>query len=272
MQSVCALFPDEFFRRVVDLRADLCEDAALGAIYDPPFVHMTLQLSEEYDWPGLESALRQVAQERQRFDVRTLGLLAFTGREATIAIGPYRDQQLADFHAAVWEASTKFASGRVDPFYEPNRWVPHITLKRCGANERSFGDAMQRLAKESFAGTVVLQAIGVQHDPGKNSLTHYMRLRWPLDRKDGETEALARVAEANATILQVADPGTDGASRLVTVRTDDGRQVNQGWTAADLVRLTATASSAAVHFSNARCRIEGDRIVSIVPNTPYQVA
>ena len=129
MQSICALFPDEFFQRVVNLRAELCEDPLLGAIYDPPFVHMTLQLAEEYDWPGLESELGQLTERRQPFDVRTIGLLAFTGRGASIAISPYKDQQLADFHAAVWEASTRFAIGRVDSFYEPERWVPHITLK-----------------------------------------------------------------------------------------------------------------------------------------------
>lgn len=85
MQSVCALFPAKFFRRIIDLRAELCEDPALGAIYDPPFVHMTLQLAEEYDWPSLESALVQVAQQHQPFDVRTVGVLAFTGKEAGIS-------------------------------------------------------------------------------------------------------------------------------------------------------------------------------------------
>jgi len=66
---------------------------------------------------------------------------------------------------------------------------------------------MHRLAKESFAGTMELQAVGVQHDPVKNSLTHYMRLRCPLGRKDNGTESLGRVAETNGTILQLGIRG-----------------------------------------------------------------
>lgn len=270
MQSVCALFPAEFFRRIVDLRAELCEDPALGAIYDPPFVHMTLQLAEEYDWHGLESALVQVAQLHQPFDVRTVGVLAFTGKEAAIAIAPYKDEQLAKFHAAVWEASTEFASGRVDAFYEPGRWVPHITVKRCGTNDRSFGDAMRRLSKESFASTMPLDAIGVQHDPGKNSLTHYMRLRLPLGERDGAGETIP-IKETNAAVVDVTeDPASDGAGgRLLRIRLDEGGQMDQRWTAPEVVRATAEAASSAVHFPNARCRFERDHITFIVPNTPH---
>src|SRR5687767_11148241 len=39
----------------------------LGAIYDPPFVHATLQLAEEYDWPGLEAALTAVSDDFSGF-------------------------------------------------------------------------------------------------------------------------------------------------------------------------------------------------------------
>jgi hypothetical protein len=230
-------------------------------------VHATLQLAEEYDWSGLETALAGVAEEFQTFDLRTVGLLAFTGRNTTIAIAPYKNDQLAKFHAAVWEASTPFAGGRVDPFYEPGRWVPHITVKRCGENDQSFGRAMQRLANETFAETSSLRAIGVQHDPGMNSLTHYMRLRFPL----GGAALVGAAATTNATIVQIAERAEDDLSRLLKIRMDDGREIEEVWSAPAIVREMARAQSSLVHFSNARCRVERGIIAAVVPNTPFPV-
>ncbi|MPZ13622.1 MAG: hypothetical protein GEU73_04230 [Chloroflexi bacterium] len=180
MQSVCTLLPSDFYERVIDLRASLSADPALGAIYDPPFVHFTLQLAPEYDWPGLEAALAAFAKRQPPFDVRTVGILAFTGSGTTIAIAPFKDQRLADFHAGIWATVSPFAQGEVDLFYHPERWVPHVTIKRCGPHGESFGKAMASLAKERFSWTMTVDNVSVQHDPGKNSLTHYLRLRFPL--------------------------------------------------------------------------------------------
>lgn len=179
-QSVCVLLPEEYHQRVIDLRADLSEDPALGAIYDPPFVHFTVQLAPEYDWEGLAVGLAAFARSEKPFAVNTSGLLAFTGGDTGIAISVRRDAALVDFHARAWDVVSKYAQGDPVPFYHPDRWVPHVTIKRCGANPESFGRAMARLGRESFAWTMTVDNIAVQHDPGTNSLTHYLRLRYPL--------------------------------------------------------------------------------------------
>lgn len=82
MQSVCSLLPQEFAGRIVDARARLSEDPALGTIYDPPFAHFTHQLAVDYEWDGLASALAQFAKVHKPFEVRTIGILAFTGQGA----------------------------------------------------------------------------------------------------------------------------------------------------------------------------------------------
>ena len=57
MQSVSAVIADPYVRRVVDARAAVCDEPAIGQIYDPPFAHFTIQLAEDYDWAGLQEAL-----------------------------------------------------------------------------------------------------------------------------------------------------------------------------------------------------------------------
>lgn len=272
MQSVCALVSPEYLRQVVDLRASLCEDPAIGAIYDPPFVHFTLQLAEEYDWQGLESALAVFAKGWKPFELRTVGLLAFIGNSTGIGVAPYKDRHLAEFHAAVWETVTPFAQGRVDQFYHPDRWVPHITIKRCGPHDHSFGHAMAKLAKTDFGWTMNIDNVAVQHDPGKNSLTHYLRLRFPL--ADGAGEGSAGTGQTNATILEVSETkAADGSPTWsAKLRLDDGREIGQQWDAPTLVRIMAEAKSSVVHFSNARCRVDGEQTVAVIPNTPFPVA
>jgi 2'-5' RNA ligase len=249
----------------------------LGSIYDPPFVHFTLQLAEEYDWDELAGALAGFAKASQPFELVTVGLLVFTGQAPAIAVSPRKDQALTAFHAAVWDVITPHAQGRVDPFYHPDRWVPHITIKRCGPHPDSFGNAMARLATEDFRQSMTIDTVGVQHDPGKNSSTHYLRLRFPLAgaglgpaRREAEPDL-----QMNATILECRSDMTAGESPVwrVRIRLDDGRELDQQWDAATLVRQTAEARAAPMYFSGARCRVDADDVVSaVVPNTPSPVA
>jgi 2'-5' RNA ligase len=278
LQSVCALLPLDHAERIVGLRSSLCEDPAVGAISDPPFVHFTLQLAEEYDWHGLASALAGFAKECPPFELTTVGLLAFTGTGTTIAVAPRKDHRLTAFHAAVWEMISPYAQGRVDPFYHPDRWVPHITIKRIGPHADSFGGAMAKLAAESFSQTMTIDTVAVQHDPGKNSLTHYVRLRFPLAGSASATGSDPRaahpVAPTNATIrelrtLQVADGSTVWS---VVIQPDTGPELTQEWNAPSVVRLMAGAESSTAHFVGARCQVEGDaKVTAIRPNTPFPV-
>jgi 2'-5' RNA ligase len=270
MQSVCALIPFEYFQRVVDLRAAVCEEPAIGAIYDPPFVHFTLQLAEEYDWEGLAAALESFAAGWKPFELTTIGLLVFTGKITGVAVAPYKDRSLAEYHSAVWETITPFAQGRVDPFYHPVRWVPHITIKRCGSDAGRFGAAMAKLAAEDFHWTMPIENVAVQHDPGKNSLTHYLRLRYPLgDLGPGQAPPTIRT---NATIQEVVEgQASDGAPFwTATIRLDEGQELTPQWDATEMVRLMAGAASSSVHFPGARCSVDADGTVSLmVPNSPF---
>jgi 2'-5' RNA ligase len=251
----------------------LCEDPLLGAIYDPPFVHFTLQLAEEYDWEGLTAALEGFAKRWTPFELSTVGLLAFTGKGTGIAVSPRKDRSLAEYHAAVWEAISPYAQGRVDPFYHPDRWVPHITIKRCGPHAASFGAAMAKLAQENFAWSMAIDNVAVQHDPGKNSLTHYLRLRCPL-AGSGPREEPPKL-RTNATIRDLVEGEASDGSPVwsATIELDEGRKLTQQWDAPAVVRLMADASASPVHFPGARCWVEGDgTVIAVVPNAPFPVA
>ena len=270
MQSVCTLLPAEYFQRVIDLRASLSEDPTLGAIYDPPFVHFTHQLAEDYDWDGLEQGLAEFAKRQSPFEICTIGLFVFTGNSATITVAPLRDRRLTDLQADIWEIASTFATGRVDAFYSPERWIPHVTIKRCGSDAAVFGSAMAKLAGENFTWTTTVDNVTVQHDPGKNSLTHYQRFRFALG---GATHPVVAPDGSNATILAVTeDLDAKGPRWTATVRPDGGAEFEQRWTAPERVRLMAASGSSLVHFPDSRCLVKDGHVVSVFAHTPYPVA
>jgi 2'-5' RNA ligase len=157
--------PEPFWQHVLDLRTELGKDPVIGAIFDPPTVHCSHVLAEDFDWEGLEPALADFASRQKPFDLRTGGVLCFTGGNSTIVINVLKDQRLLEYHERLYEAASKFAVN-LDPSYEPSRWIPHVTIKRCGPHADSFGNAMAKLASVSFHWTIRIDYVSAQHDLG----------------------------------------------------------------------------------------------------------
>jgi 2'-5' RNA ligase len=278
VQTLALLLPEPFASRVVDARAALAEDPALGRIQDPPFAHFTLQMAEDYEWDGLADALARFARQQAPIPIRTVGLLTVTGPSTGITVEPYRDDRLARFHAEFWEVVTPFARGSVAPFYLPDRWVPHVTIKRCGPHRAAFGRAMATLSDDTFIWTMQVEQISVQHDPANNNLTRYQRLRVPL----GNAPHLVPSASAtNATIvgLEVEEEEEDEAARdgeapiwCARVRGDDGAETRVRWTAPEAVRITAAAKAPLTYFAGARCRLDEGAVSTVLPLTPHPIA
>jgi 2'-5' RNA ligase len=268
MQSICTLLPDELTTLVAEARALVAEEPSIGSIYDPPFAHFTLQLAEDYEWPRLEEALTQFARQEQPFEVRTVGLLTLgNGSTSELLIAPYLDENLRAFQERFWLAVQGTAQGNIRKFDYPGSFLPHITVKRCGTDHAAAGRAYAHLLEHSYSWTFMADNVSVMHDPGKNSRTHYLRMRFPLG---GRVSAPAPVSpgHTNARIVEFNEgPGRVGATGLAI--TDDGMSVRQTWSAPDLVRLCAELKCSDVHFAGSRCLVDAGRIVAIEPKTPY---
>jgi 2'-5' RNA ligase len=269
------LLPEPFAGRIIDARARLAEDPALGRMHDPPFVHFTLQMAEDYDWDRLAEALTSFARQQTPVPIRTVGLLTVTGPSTGITLEPYRDERLARFHADLWEVVTPFARGTVAPFYLPDRWVPHVTIKRCGPERAAFGRAMTALSDDTFLWSMQVDQLTVQHDPANNNQTRYQRLLVPLGKAPA---AGPRPPETNATMLQVLEPSKDADPPIwcAQVRADDGREVEVRWTAAETVHVMSAARAPMSYFAGARCWLDDDPACAVVRNigavTPYPIA
>jgi hypothetical protein len=152
MQTVCTRLPEPYWTRVLDFRKQLAEDPRVGAIFDPPTAHCSHVLTEDFDWDGLAPALEAFSRTQKPFLFRTAGLLCFTGQEPTIALNVAKDVRLAEYHAALYEVASKFAINPV-PSYAPEKWVPHVTLKRCEPDGQAVGAASPGLLTNASVGS-----------------------------------------------------------------------------------------------------------------------
>lgn len=273
MQALCTLLPPEFSRQVVEARRLLSRERSIGRIYEPPFAHLTLQLAEDYDWDGLAGALAELAAKEEPFQCETVGLwLSHGDASADVAVIPYVSERLRAFHRRVCEAASPFAKGRVREFDNPDSWFPHVTIKRCGANEPAFGRGMRELRRLRFRGwRFAVDNIAVQHDPAMDSSSHYLRLHFPFG---GKPTDVAQPLETNAVVTAVRPPGPRArlAKWVFDVRLDSGEAVEAAVMGDELVTLMYDCRCSVAHFEGARCRVEDGVVAGVQPKTPFPIA
>jgi 2'-5' RNA ligase len=264
MQSICTLLPDDLATKVAEARALMAEEPSIGRFYDPPFAHFTLQLAEDYDWPWLEAALTEFTRNEEPFEASTFGLILWGNGD--VAVAPYLNEELRAFQERFWRAVEGAAIGRVRGMDTPGTFLPHVTVKRTGDDNHANGRAYARLLDSTYDWKFMVDNVSVQHDPGKNSRTHYLRWRFPLG---GTPVQPVTAGPTNASITAVRDldegamPGIEA-----DVETDDGARLTHFWSAPEIVRLRAALKCSDVHFEGARCLVENGAVVSVEPNTP----
>jgi 2'-5' RNA ligase len=257
------MLPEDLAAKVAEARALMSEEPSIGRFYDPPFAHFTLQLAEDYDWPRLEAALTEFTRKETPFEAKTIGLLIWSNGD--VAVAPYNSEELCAFQERFWRALDGCATGRVRPMDTPGTFLPHVTIKRTGDDHHANGRAYARLLDATYDWTFRVDNVCVQHDPGKNSRTHYLRWRFPFggQLRPWPPARYARVL-VGRDLAEGPKPGIEA-----DVETDDGRRLTHFWSAPDIVRLRASLKCSDVHFPGGRCLVENGAIVSVEPNTPH---
>ncbi|MEU2225507.1 2'-5' RNA ligase family protein [Streptomyces sp. NPDC018347] len=115
----------EAWRRLAD--AGLPSQARHRSPTNSP--HLTLAACPELTAP-IRWELAEVAAALP-LPVRFTGLVRFERPTSVLAWALDLDSALADLHRRVWEAvASDSPSEALNPFHEPGRWSPHVTLGR----------------------------------------------------------------------------------------------------------------------------------------------
>jgi len=125
--GVITVLPEPFASRVESLWDSMTREFGMARGYPGALPHFTYHLAETYDMPRAASTLAAIARETRPFEVETSGIGVFTGVQPVVYIPVARAPALAALHARVCEELRR-AGMETDPYYLPERALPHITI------------------------------------------------------------------------------------------------------------------------------------------------
>ncbi len=148
LQAVVSLLDKVHDRQVRELWALLEHNFGLTGIYAEPYPHISYHIAQGYD-EGLEQMLKHFASTKTTFRVRTSGLGIFSGEKPILYLPVIRSSSLNHFHQQLWSKLAKLAK-EPNIYYQPSRWLPHITLAHGDLSHELLPKLMNFLSKQTF--------------------------------------------------------------------------------------------------------------------------
>src|SRR6266704_1492794 len=160
MHGVVSLLDPKHHQLVKDLWAELRKEFALSKVYEAPEPHFSYQLARHYNVKSLESSLRRFAASKTSFQVRAGGLGIFTKPNLVLYIPVVRSPELMQFHEALWQEISSTGSG-IEDYYNPSRWMPHITIGIDDINKDNLPHIVRFLAERDFNWEITVDKIAL---------------------------------------------------------------------------------------------------------------
>ncbi|NMC52708.1 MAG: 2'-5' RNA ligase family protein [Chloroflexi bacterium] len=92
-----------------------------------PIPHFSWFVGESLLSGEVEQSLVAAASNNPPFEVNVVDVGIFTGEHPIVYLGLQKDKTLMRLHQSLRQAISQKANG-TSPFYEPDEWIPHITL------------------------------------------------------------------------------------------------------------------------------------------------
>jgi 2'-5' RNA ligase len=166
MQGVVSLLDDEHYKRIEDVWEELSRTFGVRGIYATPFPHFTYQVSEVYDPARVQAALHKIAAGTEPFSVRTGGLGVFTAAKPVLYMPIVRSPALERLHAAVWQQLGDAPQGCAARYYEPDMWLPHVTLAHGDIDSDRLAEIVRLLSRRNFHWEIEVNNLSYIYDTG----------------------------------------------------------------------------------------------------------
>lgn len=93
----------------------------------PPYPHISFHGAYAYHLDELDRQVQEITREIEAFRINTTGLGVFSGKHPVVYLPVVANKTLLDIHRLLWEKTACFGN-QVNRLYEPDSWVPHITV------------------------------------------------------------------------------------------------------------------------------------------------
>jgi 2'-5' RNA ligase len=160
MHSLLSLLDQTHKTLVHQIWEELEQFCGMKGVMVTPFPHFSWLIAENFDWPGLETVLKEISAEIHPFTVRTTGLSMFTGENPVVYIPLIRTSELSHIHKMIWDRVTPMGT-EVSPFYAPSFWMPHVTIGFGDVTHENLPCLLELLSGRSFTWEIEIDNISI---------------------------------------------------------------------------------------------------------------
>lgn len=166
MHGVVSILDEAHYERVEALWAELKREFGVGSARVVHYPHFSYHVAVGYDLGRLTAALETIAGKTAAFTIKATGLGIFTGSEPVLYVPIVRSAALTTLHKQVWTAIEP-ASRESIAYYEPDLWLPHITLSQGDIDLANLGAIVQWLNEQSLNWDIPVTNLSVIYDTGQ---------------------------------------------------------------------------------------------------------
>lgn len=159
--GIVSLLSDDYRGQVEILWQQFKDRFGISYGETTPHAHFSYHVAADYD-TGIDDVLADLACEIEPFSVQTAGLGIFTGEVTTLYIALVRDPQLSRVQQRIYEAVRDYAND-APVHYQPDNWVPHITLADGIVSTDTLPRLVQMLHDHNFHWSMTIDSVALLH-------------------------------------------------------------------------------------------------------------
>ena len=149
MHGIVTLLDEKHHTKVKHLWQILEAECGLRGIQVTPIPHFSWQVAQDYKYEQLSLILEEVSRQAVPFKVNTGGIGIFTGEVPVLYISVVKNLHMLQMHEKLWR-ETYNAGININLMYNPEKWMPHITVAYGDVNQDTLRCAIGKLAFQIF--------------------------------------------------------------------------------------------------------------------------
>ena len=165
MNGIVSLLDSKHNQLVEELWAELEREFSVQGVYVTPYPHFSYHVAQVYNVDKIEPVLQRITSNITTFNVKTSGLGVFTGTSPVLYIPVVRSLELTQLHEELWQEISPVSSG-VQEYYNPDQWMPHITIGFGDISKDKLLQMIPLLAERDFNWEITVNNIALIYDTG----------------------------------------------------------------------------------------------------------
>ena len=135
-------------------------DCGLTGVKLWPLPHFSWQSAETLQFEPVENILREISRQVKPFHVCATNLGVFTGDKPIVYLGRVKNETLLHIHQMLWERLQPFTGG-LNFYYNPENWIPHITLALYDVEPDRLACAVSSIAFQKIEMEILIDNFAV---------------------------------------------------------------------------------------------------------------